>query len=185
MKENRDIALAYILKWEDMSLNLSPNEPGGASKGGVSVDYLTDYYRAIGLARKAEIADVTVLTEADVRKVYGVMLLDALRFDELPSGVDYALADVEVNSGSTGGVWVLQLALGMWPLTGILDAATMAAVQTEDPKSLVKAIRAAWISKKHESPNWGPNPPITKNGFGHGWSNRNIDARALALGMCK
>src|SRR6185312_4100271 len=158
-----------------MTLNLSPNEPGGASRGGVSVDLLTDYYKKIGKGRKATIQDVTDLTVDDVNAVYGAMLLDPLRFDELPSGVDYRVADIEVNSGATGGVQVLQLALGMWPLSGVMDDATMARVKNIDAKLLIQLLGAAWIAKKHESPNWNPSP-VTANGYGHGWSNRRLAA---------
>lgn len=183
MQANRPLALQYILASEDMTLNLSPNEPGGASKGGVSVDLLTDYYKKTGKGRKATIQDVTDLKIEDVNAVYGAMLLDPLRFDELPSGVDYRVADIEVNSGATGGVQVLQLALSMWPITGVMDDATMARIKNIDPKLLCSLLGAVWIGKKHESPNWNPNPPITANGFGHGWSNRRLAADDQALEM--
>lgn len=181
MQENRTTALNYILASEDGTLNLSPSEPGGASKWGVSVDLLTDYYKKIGKP-KATIGDVTALTRDDAIVVYDSMLLDPLRFDELPSGVDYRVSDIETNSGVTGGVEVLQLALGMWPLTGKMDDATMARVKNIDPRLLVSLLGAVWIGKKHESPNWNPSP-VTKNGFGHGWSNRRLAADDQALEM--
>jgi lysozyme family protein len=181
MRENRDKALDYILASEDMTLNLSPNEPGGASKGGVSVDLLTDYHKKIGKP-KATIQDVTNLTVDDVKAVYGSMLLDPLKFDDLPHGVDYRVADIQVNSGVTGGTNILQLALGMWPLTGVMDDTTMARVKNTDAKELICLLGAAWIATKHCSPNWGPSP-VTKTGFGHGWSNRRLAADEQAWSM--
>lgn len=178
---NRAKALDYILASEDGTLNLAKTEPGGASRWGVSVDYLTDYHRKIGLPA-ATIADVTALTRDDAIKVYNAMLLNPLRFDELPSGVDYRLADITTNQGSTGGPTLLQLAIGMWPISGKMDDATMALVARSDPKALIQALSAAWIATKHCSPNWGPSD-VTKNGFGHGWSNRNIAANKQALDM--
>lgn len=181
MIQNRKAALDAILASEDGTLNLAKTEPGGASRWGVSVDYLTDYHRKLGHP-PATIQDVVDLTRDGAVQVYTAMLLDPIRFDELPSGVDYRLADITTNSGMTGGPTLLQLALGMWPLTGKVDDATMAKVKATDPKALILALSAAWITQKHNSENWNPSP-VTKNGFGHGWSNRNISATQLALSM--
>jgi len=184
MKANRVVTLTSILQWEGSDLNTSPNEPGGASKFGVSVDFLTDYHKKHGWP-SATIHDVTVLTNDDAMLIYNEMLLDPLQFDVLPTGVDFRLADLTTNSGMTGGPTLLQLCLGMFPLTGTMDNQTINLVQAIDPKALVIALSAAWIAVKHQSPNWGPHPPITKNGFGHGWSNRNNAQRDAALALIK
>lgn len=179
MQKNRTATLDMILASEGPELNVSPNEPGGASRYGVSVSFLTDYNRT--LARPpATIDSIRVLTEADARTVYGAMLLDRLRFDEFPSGVDYRFTDIATNLGMTGGPRLLQLALGMWPITGKVDDETMARVRLADPATLIFSLSAAWIAKKAESPNWGPSP-VTKTGYGHGWTNRNVAATAAAL----
>lgn len=188
MKENRTIALDYILASEDGSLNLGRSEPGGASRWGVSVDLLTDYRRKQGQSR-ATVQDVVDLTRDDAIAVYGTMILDPLRFDELPSGVDYRITDIETNSGVTGGVNLVQLALGMWPLTGKMDDNTMARIRAADPRVLIQCLSAAWIADKHRSASWFPqsvNPQsASAGGYGHGWSNRNIAATRQALEMVK
>jgi lysozyme family protein len=184
MKENRATTLDSILSWEGGDLNLSPGEPGGASKFGISVNFLSDYRFTQGQP-KASISDVSNLTADDARNIYDVMLLSRIRFDDLPPGVDYRLADIATNSGMTGGPQLLQLALGMFPLSGSVDQATIAAAKAADPKALVIALSAAWIANKHASPSWGPNPPITKTGFGHGWSNRNNAQKEAALLLIK
>lgn len=184
MKENRVITLTSILRWEGSDLNTAPSEPGGASKFGVSVDFLTDYHKKHGWPR-ATIHDVSVLTNDDAMLIYNEMLLDPLQFDDLPSGVDFRLADLTTNLGMTGGPNLLQLCLGMYPLTGKIDKQTIDLVKSIDPKTLVIALSAAWIAVKHQSPNWGPNPPTTKTGFGHGWSNRNNAQRDDALALIK
>lgn len=179
MNKNRTAALDMILVSEGPELNISPNEPGGASKYGVSVDFLTDYNKTVGKPR-ATVAAISDLTEADARVIYSSMLLDKLRFDELPSGVDYRFIDIATNLGMSGGPKLLQLCLRMWPLTNQMDDATITNVGKEDPTSLVKMLSAAWIAKKAESPNWGPSP-VTKSGYGHGWTNRNVAATQAAL----
>ena len=184
MQTNRATTLASILQWEGSDLNTAPTEPGGASKYGVSVDLLTDYRLKYGLP-KATIPDVAALTATDAEKIYSEMLLDRIKFDDLPSGVDYRLADIATNSGTTGGPMLLQLCLGMYPLTGQVDSETLKLVNATDPRALIIALSAAWIAAKHVSPNWNPNPGVTNTGFGHGWSNRNNAQREAALAIVK
>ena len=181
MRVNRQAALGFILNDEGDELNIGGSEPGGGSRFGLSITFLSEYRHKHGLA-SATIDDLKALSEVSAAAIYAETLLDPIRFDELPAGVDYRLADIATNLGLTGGPTALQLALGMWPLTGIMDAATMAAVSKVEPKALVSSLSAVWIATKHTSPNWGPSP-ITKNGYGHGWSARNQRATARALAM--
>lgn len=181
MRENRQAVFDAIFKWEGEEVTLGPSEPGGASKYGISVDFLTDYRKKHGLSH-ARVDDVEMLTKEDAIKIYGETLLDPLRFDELPLGVDYTVADISANLGMTGGPTLVQLCLGMYPLTGTMDNATVAAVKAYDPKILVHKLRAAWITKKHEAPGWfsSPNAP---HGFGKGWTRRNNDAENVGVAM--
>ena len=183
MQANRTITLDSILRWEGSDLNTAPTEPGGASKYGISVDFLSDYHKKHGLP-KATIPDVSNLTADAASQIYGEMLLDPLRFDQLPSGVDFRLADLTTNLGMTGGPTLLQLCLGIYPLTGVMDSQTIAATMASDPKALIVALSAAWIAVKHQSPNWSSSP-VTKSGFGHGWSNRNNAQKEAALALVK
>jgi lysozyme family protein len=178
---NRATALAYIDEDEGPEVNISPNEPGGESKHGVSLTFLSDWRKTKGLP-PATIDDVAAVTSETAAQAYTDMFAVPLRFDELPGGPDYRLLDIVVNLGLHGGIIALQLALGMWPLTGTMDDATVELAKQADPKALVMALGAVWISKKHESPNWVPSP-VTKTGYGHGWTNRcnKANARALAL----
>lgn len=190
MKQNRDDALTYIeLVLEDATLNMGASEPGGASRYGISVLYLSDYNHKHGGPQVgtfegqsvyATVQNIVDLTEAQARAVYEEMLLDPILFDQLPGGVDFMLAQITANLGTTGGIRALQMALRMWPLTGVMDSDTMARVTAEDPKTLVASLGSVWIGFKSASPNWNPSP-VTKNGYGHGWTNRNINAYNHAL----
>jgi lysozyme family protein len=181
MNANLPAALAYIDEDEGPEVNISPNEPGGESKHGVSLTFLTDWRKTKGLS-PATIDDVAAVTSETAAQAYTDMFAVPLRFDELPGGADYRLLDIAVNLGLHGGITALQLALGLWPLDGVMDDDTVAFAKRADPKALVLTLGAVWISKKHESPNWGPSP-VTKTGYGHGWMNRcnKANARALAL----
>lgn len=183
MLVNRSITLDSILQWEGSDLNMAPTEPGGASKYGISVDFLTDYRKKHGLDA-ATVNNVAALTEDAARQIYNERLLDPLQFDQLPNGVDFRLADLTTNLGMTGGPNLLQLCLGMYPLTGMVDAPTLALVNSVDPKALVIALSAAWIAVKHQSSNWGPSS-VSKSGFGHGWSNRNTAQKLASLELIK
>lgn len=183
MNENRQKALDCILVSEDGTLNTGKTEPGGASKWGVSVVYLSDYNKKFGRP-PATVADVAALSRDDAVKVYSTMMLDEILFDSLPDGVDYRLADMVVTQGTTGGITLLQLALQMWPITGIMDSLTLSLTKAQDQRDLIGRMSAAWIATKHRDPNWNPSD-VTKSGYGHGWSNRNVAATSQALGMVR
>lgn len=174
MQSNLQTALGFILSDEGPELNVGGSEPGGASKLGVSVTALSDWHKQQGLPA-ATVADVSAMTADLAGQIYAHNYADPIRFNDLPGGVDYRLLDIAVNLGVAGGTTALQLALGMWPISGTMDAATAKAVSLVDPSALVRALSAAWISKKHESPNWPR--------YGHGWSNRNARATVNALTM--
>lgn len=181
MHDNLTAALGYILSDEGPELNVGGSEPGGASKYGVSVNALTDWHKQHGKPA-ATVADVAAMTPDLAGQIYTANFANPIRFDEMPPGADYRLLDIAVNLGVTGGITALQLAIGMWPITGVFDDRTMVAVNSVDAKSLVHALSAAWIMKKHESPGWLPHTG-SANGYGHGWSNRNARATASAVSM--
>lgn len=174
-------AIADILESEGDELNLSPGEPGGASRMGISLTVLREHHIAHGLP-PATLDDLRALTPETAADIYWERFAVPARFDELPAGVDYRYLDTEVNLGVGGGIDLLQLVLGIYPLTRKIDDATLAAVNRMDPKTLIVAIGAAWLSKKHESPGWNPHPG-SANGYGHGWTNRRNAADAAALAM--
>lgn len=163
MKETFAKCIPLILASEGSELNLSKSEPGGASKYGVSVDALTDYNRTVGRP-PATIDEVSGMTPDLATTVYRILFANRVRFDELPAGVDYRVLDIAINLGVTGGARLLQVALGIWPVTGKFDDGTMVAVQDYTPNALIEMLGAAWLAKKFESTGWAQS--------GHGWTNR-------------
>lgn len=175
MKANLKATVDYILQDEGPEFNRGGSEPGGGSKYGISLTVLREVEPGATLAR------LGTLGMDDAGKIYATHILPTIRFDELPPGVDYRMADIRTNLGQTGSVQLLELVLGRWPLTGKFSDDMVASLRLQ-PLSMIYSLSAAWISKKHESPNWGPSP-ITKTGYGHGWSNRNLRATQRALQM--
>jgi lysozyme family protein len=171
---NLTTALDDIIESEGPEVNRGPSEPGGISKYGVSLEAFADYCKSS--ARPVPTADdIANLTEADARLFYTNAFLNRIRFAELPSGVDYRLADIEVNLGPTGGITALQLALGIWPMGTIMTDAILGAVGTVDSRQLIRALGGVWISKKYTSASWST--------YGHGWMNRDISSTQKAIAM--
>ncbi len=174
MRANLKQTINYILQDEGPEFNRGGSEPGGGSKYGISMTVLQE------VKPGAILDDLGKLGLDDAGEIYATHILPTVRFDELPSGVDYRTADVRTNLGLTGCVNLLELVVGRWPLTGKFDDNLMIALIRTDQISLVHAISAAWIAKKHESPNWETSL-ITRTGYGHGWTNRNVRATSRAL----
>jgi lysozyme family protein len=76
------------------------------------------------------------LTPADVEPLYKKKYWDAVRADELPSGIDYILFDMGVNAGPGRSIKIMQSALGVTP-DGGLGPITMKAVLAADPVELI------------------------------------------------
>jgi lysozyme family protein len=173
---NRAQALAYIDEDEGPEVNVSPGEPGGISCHGVSLTVLQEYHAAHGM-RTATADDVRHMTTELAGQVYSWRFLDPIRFDDLPAGIDYRLADCAITLGLTGACVATQMALAMWPVTGKMDDATIGALHAEDPRLVIAAIDAAWITWKH-----GQGAEGWKS-HGHGWTNRVRRVRDRALRM--
>lgn len=171
MNINLQEALGFIIRWEGPEINESPGEPGGISKFGVS---LTAYQEAGH--KDATKDDIRNLTEADARAFYTVRAA-AVRFDELPPGVDLAALNLAVTTGPTGAALILQMTVDIWPATGKFDDTTIAILKVADPKILVHAAGSAWLAWKARS-----DTTLTEwKKDQHGWINRDKDFRLTAL----
>ena len=172
MQVNLAQSLTYITGDEGPELNVSPDEPGGASKWGVT---LTDLSEVRG--KVCTVADVAALTQDDASQIYGTRFAVPIHFDELPGGVDYRILDCAVTLGVTGAIEALQMCLAIWPTTGTMDAVTLASVKAATPSVLVLQLDAAWLTwKRGLTPTgWGK--------YGHGWINRVLNVRSRIAAM--
>ena len=71
-----------------------PEDPGGATNLGVTKRVMQEF-----LARAVSMGEMKSLTPEDVKPVYKKLYADKVRFDELSSGLDWAVLDWAVNSG--------------------------------------------------------------------------------------
>jgi lysozyme family protein len=81
------------------------------------------------------------LTPADVEPLYKKKYWDAVRADELPSGIDYLVFDMGVNAGPGRAIKLLQSAVGV-PADGGLGPISMKAVLAADPVELIDKFSA-------------------------------------------
>src|ERR1017187_2700180 len=137
MQTNLATALAYIDEDEGPEVNISPDEPGGASCRGVTMEVLREYNNAHGLPSPTSVDDIKGMTAELAGTIFTWRFLDPLRFNELPSGVDYRMADAAITLGKTGACLAVQMAMAMWPVTGVMDDETIASIKAEEPRTLI------------------------------------------------
>jgi lysozyme family protein len=171
MKHNADMAIRKILEHEGGYVN-HPDDPGGATNKGITIATFRSFIK-----RDGTIADLKALTTQQAVDVYKAQYWDAVRADDLPSGVDYSVADFAVNSGPSRAAKYLQAALGVTQ-DGAIGPQTIAAANAADPKAIIRKINAdrlAFMKRIQGGKLWKT--------FGRGWQRRvdAVQSTSLAL----
>jgi lysozyme family protein len=164
-----DEALRRLLGHEGGYTN-HPSDPGGPTNFGITI---IDYRKYV--KRNATAADVRGMRLDEAKAIYRAKYWNALRCDELPAGVDYAVFDYGVNSGIARAAKVLQRCLGFSAPTTRVDDAVLRAVWTREPAALVAAICDERLRFLKALRTW----PV----FGKGWGRRVAEVRRAALAM--
>ena len=99
-------------------------------------------------------------------------VLERLRGNQLPAGVDYAVFDFAVNSGVGRAVRTLQDTLGV-DIDGILGPETLAACEALSPATLITHYTTARLDYLERLDDWDI--------FGEGWQNRVNEVEGEAL----
>jgi lysozyme family protein len=115
-----EVALARLLADEGGYSN-NPRDPG-PTKYGITIG---DYRRYVKPGASAE--DVRAMTVGEATAIYRSKYWDALRCDELPAGVDYAVFDYGVNSGIGRAGKVLRRLLALADNTAAVTPEVIAA----------------------------------------------------------
>jgi lysozyme family protein len=147
-----------------------PRDPGGRTSRGI-LQREWDVWR---LLHQGLPSDVWQAPQDQVEAIYKQNYWDALRCDELPSGVDFAVFDYGVNSGIGRAAKVLQRLVGA-DVDGEIGPQTIGATLRVDPKTLVGQIcdeRVAFLKGLSTWPT-----------FGRGWTRRVSEVRAAAETM--
>ncbi|MDH2311418.1 glycoside hydrolase family 108 protein [Methylobacterium brachiatum] len=165
---NFERALALVLVHEGGYVD-HPADPGGATNLGVTIGTLSDW-----LGRPATKAEVKALTKVSVAPIYRRNYWNAVRADELPSGVDYCVFDFAVNSGKGRAIPSLQRALSVAD-DGKLGPLTLAAATSKDAGQTIERICADRLAFLRRLSTWPT--------FGRGWTARVEGVRAEAMAL--
>ena len=170
MKQNFASSLAHVLKheggWAD-----HPRDPGGATMKGVTLKTYSDW-----LGRQATKDELRAISDEHLRTIYKARFWDAVRGDELPSGVDYVVFDMAVNSGPGRAARMLQAAVGATP-DGAIGPKSLAAVLAQDPAALIAAFQRNRQHFLEALP--------TFDAFGKGWTRRVTEAGEIGLKLAE
>jgi lysozyme family protein len=168
MKDNFEQCLALVLKHEGGYAN-NPKDPGGMTNLGVTK---TTYELYVG--HQVDEATMRGLTPDMVAPLYKKMFWDACRCDDLPDGVDYAVFDLAVNSGTRRAAKMLQKAAGVTD-DGSIGPATLKAVAECNPRDLAADICENRLAFLQALPTWDT--------FGKGWGRRVAEVEQMAFNM--
>lgn len=130
MKDNWQEAIAHILRWEGGYVN-HPADPGGMTNLGVTKRVWEEW-----IGRPATEQDMRSLTVDKVTPLYKKRYWDAVRGDDLPSGVDLCVFDCAVNAGVGRSSKFLQQVVGVTQ-DGQIGPKTLAAVAKKEPQTII------------------------------------------------
>jgi lysozyme family protein len=153
---NFDQAFDILLKHEG-GFSDHPADPGGKTRYGITEAVA----REVGYR-----GDMRELPVDLAKRIYKDRYWGAVRADELPAEVRYAVFDAAVNSGPRQAIRWLQRAVGTRD-DGIIGPQTLAAVRAADPEQLVRRMLAQRLRFMTGLPNWPA--------FGRGWARRIAD----------
>lgn len=169
MKDNFNKSLKLVLKHEGGYVD-NPKDPGGATNRGITIAVL-----AAWRGKAVSKTDVRNLTLDEAGKIYKKQYWDAVKGDDLPEGLDYAMFDYAVNSGPTKAVRDLQKALGV-KVDGHIGEITIQTINDyPNIKTLISKLcdnRLAWMKTLK-----------TWKTFGKGWTSRVTEVKLNAIGM--
>ena len=177
MLANRQKCLDWVFE-EEGSFVIRDSEPGGAGNLGISFKVF-QAWESLNGNPKVSFDDLKAMDKDLAGRIYETEWMAPLRFDTLPSGVDYALFDAAVNLGVGGAVRMLQekvLFLLPTDVTGHMDAVTIAPLMAlTKTRSVGVMITDAWLVTKKQSSEWAT--------FGHGWTMRaqRVKGRLLVM----
>lgn len=168
MKANFQTALALVLKHEGGFVN-HPSDPGGATNKGVTLANYRRYVKPGGT-----VADLKAITDEEVATVYRRFYWDAVKGDDLPAGIDYAVFDFAVNSGPSRSAEFLQRTLGV-DQDGKIGPQTLAAARAAKPVLVIDNLCDRRMFFLQGLKIWPT--------FGKGWTRRVEEVRAESKRM--
>lgn len=166
MKENFNRCFHLLLAHEGGFVN-HPDDPGGATNWGVTKKTYEKY-----IGQTVTVERIRSLTPDDVEPIYRDKYFDAVSFDDLPSGIDWTVADWAVNSGPRRAAKALQRVVKAKP-DGSIGPQTLASVAALDAAQVIRKMHHT-RQKFYERLGTFPT-------FGRGWTRRNAETLTQSL----
>jgi lysozyme family protein len=163
-------SLARVLRHEG-GYTHHPSDPGGPTNFGITIH---DYRRYIDSNGTAD--DVRNMKRSEAAGIYRARYWDALRCDELPAGLDYAVFDYGVNSGTGRAAKVIARLIGQSAGGAVTDAG-IAAIRKANAQTLIARLCDERLAFLKSLKTW----PV----FGAGWGRRVAEVRRDALAMAQ
>lgn len=171
MKETYQEAIKQVMLHEGGYSN-HPSDPGGPTNWGITIADARTYWKQNATANDVKAMPIEVAYD-----IYRKRYADALQYDKLPAGVDYAILDYGINSGISRAAKVLQRFVKVSPVDGKIGLVTLTATSKADATRLINAIFDERLRFLRQLKTWSV--------FGPGWSRRCREGRALALKLAK
>ena len=168
MKDNFHDSLIMLLKHEGGFVN-HPRDPGGMTNLGVTKKVYEEW-----MGREVSEQEMRDLQPKDVRDLYKKNYWDRCKCDDLPSGLDFAVFDWAVNSGTGRSSKGVQKACGAEP-DGAIGPKTLALVKGQNTQYMIEKFGEI-RQNFYESLS-------TFDTFGKGWTRRNKETTEEALKM--
>lgn len=166
MKQNFNTALGFLLQHEG-GFVVNPQDPGGMTNLGVTKATWQQY-----VGHPVTGADMRNLTPDNVSPLYHDCYWNVIQGDDLPGGLDYAVFDCAVNSGTPKAIRILQSILGV-RTDGVMGSRTIASLDGKSATDLINQYCDERLRFLRALPTWAD--------FGAGWGRRIEEVRAQAL----
>lgn len=150
---NFDLAFDALLGHEG-GFTDNPRDPGGATRWGITERVA----RTNGYTGSMRDLPVDV-----AKRIARSEYWDAVKAEDLPAALRYAVFDAAYNSGTTQATYWLQRALGV-KSDGVIGAQTILAAQQCTPDRVLARMLGMRLQFMTNLPTWGT--------FGKGWARR-------------
>lgn len=168
MKQNFPAALANVLTSEG-GFVMNPKDPGGMTNLGCTKATWESW---VGHPVTEQV--MRNLKPADVAPLYQQKYWNKVAGDTLPAGLDYAVFDAAINSGTGRAVKLLQEVLETH-VDGVIGTNTLKELAARKPLEVLSEYQAHRLAFLQSLPAFAD--------FGRGWTNRVLHVGALAAAM--
>jgi lysozyme family protein len=184
MRDTFDAWFKQALKYEGTKFEDVPGDRGGPTKFGITIYRLAEV-RKVKLGKRGSASwidmtqEVRALGQDEAREIYDTYYWQPVRGDDLPAGLDFAVADFGLNSGPSRAVKKLQALIGARQ-DGVFGPKTLDALQAYGD---ISGLIERYCDTRREFLNAIVENSPNQAKFLNGWMNRvkQVQAKSAAL----